>query len=172
VDKRKDVAMLSWKPVLWGLLVIPMGCLFYAAEPSEKQERPTPVKINAKDLCDGKYVIIGLLGKPYGEISIIRGVWSGVIENTLEGYRTFQITHIDGKPIDSEHPMIISESFVERLGKDKETSPKQGETYEGRVYEGGGYRYGRPAEALRILKEPVTDFPMDYKFESFLFFLD
>jgi hypothetical protein len=140
--------------------------LIYAADPNEKQEKQTPVKINVEDLCSGKYVIIGRLRKPCGDIVKISGVWSEQDETTKPGWRLLQITHIDGKEI---RPMTISERFVQPGTRSVKWPPQQG-SHEGRVYERCGYIFGEPAKVKSSRHGP--DFQHHYRFESYLYLID
>jgi hypothetical protein len=168
----------NWKSTILGLLaVFGIGCLLYAANPAEK-ERQGPVRINAEDLCHGEYVIIGRLGKQYGEIVKIRGIWKG-----SDGfYDLFHITHIEGKEVADTNPLTFISANVRQLRKSKDgytvratrdfPIPKEGTVYEGRVYESGGYPYDvQPPAAETILNLPITQH-LTYGFRSRLFLID
>jgi hypothetical protein len=153
------------------LAILAIVCMVHAGDPGAK--RPTePIKINAEDLCSGKYVIIGRLGKPCGELSNIRGVWSGRDESTKEGWRSLRITHIDDKEIVGNHQVVISEKYVQPTSHSKKNWPPQQGKYEGRVYERCGYLFGKPAEVERILDEPSVQTSQTYSFESYLYLVD
>jgi hypothetical protein len=165
-----EFAMRSWKPAIFGLFaVLGIGCLIYAADPNEKQGKQAPAKISAEDLCVGKCIIIGRLGKPYGEISRIRAVWKA--NDQFKGESFFlRVVEIDGKTVAEEHPIEISEFDVKWLKKDHGNPPKQRGAYEGRVYESGGYdRQPEKVDAILGIQ------PYQYRgfgFCSFLHFID
>ena len=173
--------MRSGRTLFLGLLTtLGVGCLIYAADPNMKQEKQLPVKINAADLCNGKCVIIGLLRKPYGEIVRIRGVWDGVDDSKAEN-PLLRITHINGKRVADNHPIIINQMFVEwlrdrpdfRQGKTTPIGgkPRQGDVYEGRAYESGGYTR-EPGKVNEIFHKPLVQDPYGFAFYSFLYLID
>ncbi len=138
--------MRNWKSTILGLFaVFGIACWIYAAGANEKQQ---PIKINAEDLCSGKYVIIGRLGKPYGEISKYAHVWK-INDMSKAANYSLHVIEIDGAAVDKDCPIVFSQFDVKRLkkdhhiapkqGKDQHTAPKQGDVYEGRVYETCGY---------------------------------
>ena len=168
--------MQSGKILFLGLVTtLGVGCLIYAADPSTKQEKQPPVKINAADLCSGKYVIIGQLGKPYGEITRIRAIWKG-----NDGfYDLLRVTHINGKEVAKESPITFISADVRRLRKSKDgysirvtrvdPIPKEGAVYEGRVHESGGY--DEQPEEVEGIFVPLSQH-LAFSFRSWLFLID
>jgi hypothetical protein len=180
-EEHMEVAMRTLKLVSLGLIVVfGIGCLIYAADPSTKREKRLPVTISAEDLCNGKCVIIGRLGKPYGEIVKMRGVWDGTDGSKAE-YPLFRVTHVDGKKVADNHPIVINQMFVERLRdrpdlrQDKTNAtggrPRQGDVYEGRAYESGGY-IREPRKINEIFHKPGAQDPYGFAFYSFLYLID
>ena len=79
-------------------------------------KRNCPPAVRAEELCNGNCIILGRLGKPYGEITKIRAV--GNMEKNLakpEG-PSLRITHIDGKKLADDQQIIVEDDFIERLG--------------------------------------------------------
>jgi hypothetical protein len=152
------------------ILVFTLVYMLFAGDSSKKSPEKT-TKLNVQEICDGKYVIIGILGKPCGELSKIRGVWSKQTD-AKAGLCLLEITHIDGQELDDKHRIVISEAFTQCVGKKQKWPPKTGDTYEGRVYEGCGFLYGKPKEVERILDEPSIQTWVTYRFESYLYLVD
>jgi hypothetical protein len=151
--------------------ILGVVCIVYASTTEEKQS-PIPTKINAEDLCNKKYVIVGRLGKTYGEISTVHGTWVSGDISKPEGPQ-LQITNIDGVKVDADYPILIKHKFIRLLQEKKNNVEphRQGEVYDGRVYESGGY-ISTPMKVDEILrKQPVQD-PYGFVFCSFLYLID
>ncbi len=189
--------MRSWRPTVVGLFaVLGIGCLVYAADPGKKNEKQPPIKVRAEDLCNGKCVIIGRLGKPYGETTKIRAIWKGRSNDGM--WELLHVTHIDGRVVAKENSITfvsrdVSQIVTMRHGRMPDTTsnesivptirtvgqsayqpapPKEGTVYEGRVYESGGYPDDeRPTEVKKILDLPVTQHST-YGFRSQLHLID
>lgn len=153
-----------------------MASIMNGALAAQGQPRPIGM-VKAEDLCEGKCEIVGLLGKPYGAISKIRGVWEGWEYGWWKvppGEKQFslRVTEIDGETLPPEKQIVIHFKYVKWLrDRTLATKPVRGEQVEGRVYESGGY-VRHPGEVLDILGEkPRQDF-FDFRFYSFLHFVD
>ena len=99
VGRRTPKQPLVWLAILLIVLVVlhlNNRLVHDAIADSGNTAGAPPQRIAAKDICDGRYEIIGLLGKPYGSISRIGGVWEGErIAKVSE--LSLRITEIDGK---------------------------------------------------------------------------
>ena len=142
--------------------------------PSFDGEKLEKVVLNADDLVSGKVEIVGVLSRPYGEISNIRGIWKRN-ENeirTAKGPKfVFLVTHIENKPVGSDL-RIISDLVIPLPGSSFDQKLiEEGNRYEGRVYEAGGY-LRKPSEVLKILGEPVSADPLSFGFHSFVYLID
>lgn len=157
-----------------GGLLLMLGLGVVALPQLSSGEEPTkPKQVFAKDLDDGSIQIIGLLGKPYGEIIQIRGVWEAPTKRNFKNdYPNLRITHLDGERLDHDHEVLISAMYVHRLEFDQDAKPWQpGDVYEGRVFESGAY-IRNPGKVDEILgKLPAADI-YGFKFYSFLYLID
>jgi hypothetical protein len=165
--------MHGWKPILSvSFVILGIGYLIFAADAVKEPEKRSPIKIHVEDLCNGKYEIIGKLGKSCGEVLRIRGIWSARDNSTKEGFRTLRITHIDGKKLTDIQPIVISEANVQPAKSRKDNWPPKEGIYEGRVYERCGYLFGQPQKVERILNEPTIQTSHTYGFECYLYLID
>jgi len=171
--------MRSGKTLLLGLCTtFGIGCLIYAADPNAKHQKQAPVKINAEDLCSGRYVIVGRLGRPYGHIVKIRAVWTRS-DDFRDLNDRLRVTHIDGREVGKQAPIVFVSPDVRRLRKSNDgyrilatridLIPKEGTVYEGRVYESGGYDV-QPEEVEKIFV-PLSQH-LAFGFRSWLFLID
>lgn len=138
------------------------------------EEPAQPKEILAKDLHNGKVQIVGLLGKPYGEILHIRGVWEAPKKKVpgKDEYPVLRITHVDGKSLADAHQLLISGKYVQRLQYEENSRPWQpSDVYEGNVYESGGY-IREPEEVSRTLGKPLSADIYGFKFYTFLYLID
>ena len=154
---------------------------------AEDKKGPTvkTAMVRAEDLSSGKYQIEGRLGKPYGTILKIRGVWEGGrYEHPKVSPFSLRITEIDGKKLPPERQIVIDGNLVKWLkrrpekewhpgegGPDKGKEPVSGEKVAGRVYESGGYvRHPEPVDEL--LNGPPRQDWFRFWFYSFVYFID
>ena len=189
--------MRGWRPTVVGLFaLLGIGCLVYAADPGGNREKQPPVKVNAEDLCNGKCVIIGRLGRPYGETVKVRAVWKGRSNDGM--WEVLHVTHINGREVAKGNPITfvgkdVSQIVTMRGGRMPTTGsdessvptirtvgqssyqpapPMEGTVYEGRVYESGGYPDDeRPTAVRKILDLPITRHST-YGFRSRLYLID
>ncbi len=150
--------------------------------------------IKAEDLQNGKYQVIGLLGKPYGEESVIEGVWNREPEIDKFGkkkkYRQFffEVTAIDGRPLGNKNIIQFQDGSVFVLKKSSlmnsdaivlmEYAPRVGKSVSIRAFESGGYsnfviRYPEWVHKLLDDRQEVQD-PLrkEFRFHSFLYLVD
>jgi hypothetical protein len=152
-------------------------CLVVAMDESRSvNEGKRPLStVNAEDLSSGRCRIIGLLGKPYGSVMSISGVWEGWEFGSSKlpvGEKPFSlcITEVDGRKLASERQIVIDAAFIKWLRKGVGI-PLRGERIEGRVYESGGY-VRHPEAVDKILGVPVSQDYFRFRFYSFLYFID
>jgi hypothetical protein len=158
----------------WGLLAFfGVACLTQICSSGEKK---SPAVIRADDLCNGKYVIVGRLGKEYGRVSKVRGVWEyskGDLPKPTG--LVLRITHVDGKRLAREKQVVVDGLYIEHLDEKQQTkeSRKAGHVVEGDVIESGGYPRG---ESLPEVREMLGLRPVQpaygFAFHSFLYFID
>jgi hypothetical protein len=147
------------------------------------------VKIKAEDLANGKYEIEGRLGKPYGTVLDIRGVWEGGEYDRgklLVGEKpcSLRITEVDGTKLPPKRQIVIDGNLVKWLKRrpenewcpgegrpDKGKEPVSGQRVAGRVYESGAYvRHPEPVDTL--LNGPPPQDWFRFRFYSFVYFID
>jgi hypothetical protein len=166
-----------WKSYL--LCCVVLSSLAFACAPQVRSadEKKAPATVRADDLCNGTCVIVGRLGKPYGEVSKVRAVWE--VEKAPEKPKgpSLRITHIDGKKLDSDHQVVVEDLlYVKWCKKDREMSWDRihdGQVVEGRVFESGGYLPSEyPLPVQEILGMPPVQSPYGFAFRSFLYFID
>lgn len=151
-----------------------LACLAPVCFPGEKKS--PAIRINAEDLCSGKYEIVGRLGKPYGEISKVRAVWEENKAYTGKDIAyCLRITQVDEVELRPDRQIVIPRPCVRRLEaimQGKGHPPFHGEVVEGRVFESGGYvRY--PDKVIEILGGPRSQDPhFGFEFYSFLYLID
>jgi hypothetical protein len=146
-----------------------------------EREKPPKVQIGAKALCDGDCEIVGLLGKPYGTVIRVRGVWTGrTYGNSKQGPFALRITEIDGETLPPERQTVIDWNYVkwvrrggQELGETarRGEEPKSGDILEAPVYESGGY-VRCPEEANKILGQGEAQSFFRFRFYSFLYVID
>jgi hypothetical protein len=151
-------------------------------EVSSHEKKPLAT-VRAVDLSDGSCRIVGRLGKQYGEISRIRGVWTYVEIAKPEG-PSLRITHIDGKEFASDQQILVWHGFVIWVGDKRKEEPgphglpwpRDGQILEGRVYEAGGYPNEPPPAVEGILHphQPPAQRPPSagFAFHSFIYVID
>jgi hypothetical protein len=146
-------------------------CMVQMCSSGEKQQ---PTAIRAEDLCNGKYVIIGRLGKPYGEISKVRAVWESRAEAPKPTGPSLRITHIDGKKLADDQQIVVDGRYVELRKEDHKTRPVRntGQVVEGRVFESGGFPRDYPNNVREALGLPPVQPAYGFAFNSFLHFID
>ena len=151
--------------------VLGTACIVQVCSSGEKQ---TPSVIRAEDLCNGNYVIIGRLGKPYGEISKVRAVWESPAHAPKPTGLSLRITHIDGKKLADAQQIVVDGRYVESRKEDHKTRParKTGQVVEGRVFESGGFPRDYPNNVREALGLPPVQPAYGFAFNSFLHFID
>jgi hypothetical protein len=167
----RNLHWLGWTT----LIVLGIACASQVCSSDEKKPLAT---VQAEDLCNGNCRIIGRLGKPYGEISRVRGVWEyGKNLPKPEG-PSLRITHIDGKELAADRHIIFRHGFVKSMTGNRKANvlPRSGEVLDGKVYEAGGYPedcpppvVGPPGGPHAIVQPPPW---AGFAFHSFLYFLD
>lgn len=155
--------------------ILLIGCLIALMADAclaEEKKGPT-IKVKAEDLYSGKCQIEGLLGKPYGDILEVRGVWEGGEYNsTKEGPFSLRITEIDGKKLAPNRQIVIDANYVKWLRDRKGArDPVRGEKVTGRVYESGGY-VRHPEAVDKIFGIGSIQSYFRFGFYSFVYFID
>jgi hypothetical protein len=168
-----------WKSYLLGCVVLGGLALVSVTQGVPSDEKQAPANVRAEDLCNGNCVILGRLGKPYGQISRIRAVWE-YGERALEKPegRHLRVTHLDGKKLADDRQIIFRGGFFKRLEGHRGTKEftVDGQVFEGRVYESGGFPDTLPPEVEKILNpemQPYQPAPWTgFAFHSFLYLID
>lgn len=166
--------MRKQRLLCWSVLAfLGAACL---TQIGSSDERKSLTVIRADDLCNGKYVIVGRLGKEYGRVSKVRGVW----EHSEGGLPKptgllLRITHVDGKKLAREKQLVVDGLYIEHLNQKQqmEESRKAGQVVEGNVIESGGYPKGEILPQVRkLLGLPLVQPAYGFAFHSFLYFID
>jgi hypothetical protein len=146
-------------------LLIALGSWLGSAFDLAGDEARKAVTISVDDLNSGKVVVVGRLGIPLKTIATLRGTWRFPDQSngpTKDYSLSLHVSHVDGKAL--TEPVKFHSAIVEidypRLWDADDTSSKQpkpanGETWEFRGYETGGFR-GRPAQFEKELRLPLS----------------
>jgi hypothetical protein len=156
------------------LVICCLVMVMNGTRPVEEGKRSVST-VNAEELSSGKCRIIGLLGKPYGSIVSVKGVWEGWEFDVFKlpvGEKPFslRITELDGKRLAPKRQIVIDAAYVKWL-RPRPGTPLRGERVEGRVYESGGY-VRHPEAVNKILGVPESQDYFRFCFYSFLYFID
>lgn len=122
--------------------------------PGQPSLEDTKAKVLAKDLESERIRIIGLLGVEYGKPMTVVGRWEEPPVVTKHGLYFF-VTHVNGQKLDV--PVKFNPQNVSTTSIDKEDAktPRAGQVWEGRCWEGG--RYWQPTNVIHeeLGKPPV-----------------
>lgn len=157
----------------WTLLGV-LGVVWVAQVCSSGEKKSPLTRIKAEDLCNGDCQIVGRLGKPYGEISKVRGVWE-TGDLSKPSPPSLRLTHIDGKQLAKDQQIVVEGIYVEwpkgKLGA--EETREIGQVVEGRVFESGGYpRHEEPSKVREIRGLAPVQPLYGFAFHSFLYFIN
>jgi hypothetical protein len=177
---RKEERSAMRNSYLLCCIVLGALAIACAARVGSSDEKKTPATVRAEDLCNGNCIIVGRLGKPYGEVSKVRGIWELDKKDPPKPEGPWlRITHIDGKKLADDQQIVVNRGFVKSLkgNRGMEEYPPGGQVIEGRVYEFGGYPEEWPPKIREALGLPhfpaVQPRPeMGFFFHSFLYFID
>jgi hypothetical protein len=147
-----------------------------ACTSSVEEGSKMPKRVSASSLMSGECEIIGRLGKPYGEIAAIRGVWKENPPETVKelGMYSLIITTVDGRKLGPSDEVDIPGMFVDFLSDSERPAEIQdGDVYDGAVFESGKY-VRAPQAAYALLGdgngEQVAD-NYDFRFYSFVYLI-
>jgi hypothetical protein len=158
---------MSRKYLCWAVAVILSAVAwFYSGLGTAGAEPEAVAKVTADDLASGKVVVVGRLGIPLKTMMTIRGVWKYPPRGkhpTKTFELSFHVTHVNDHALDE--PITFYRAVVHvtyplpREGGDKknaEPTPSEGDVWEIRAYETGGFRW-RPAEFAKELGAPPDE---------------
>jgi hypothetical protein len=139
---------------------------------SDAKNHPKPVL--ASDLCNGDYQIIGLLGKPYGEVSKIRAVWEKEkVRSKPTNDAILRITHIDGKRLEQNRQIVVYEPYINHIKKPEDKPSLDNHVYEGRVFESGGYPKNETSDDVeKILHLNTVQKIYGFAFHTYIYLID
>jgi hypothetical protein len=121
------------------LFVVSLMCLQKPLQSADRQnDGEATVEYSFDQLAQGR--IIGKLGKPLGTYCTVRGKWITDMERWQDSLWFFHVTHIDDRELTTtiEYPAYtVNEVLVHgHKSLTRYTSPKEGEIWELRAYEG------------------------------------
>jgi hypothetical protein len=120
-------------------------------------ERAHVTKISTVDLEKEDVVVIGRLGIPLTTMATLRGTWHHPDERIAvrDDRLWFHVTHVDGEKL--ERPVEFHRAlvhFANLSGGSDDEEPSDGDSWEVRAYESGGFRT-IPSGYYREISLPV-----------------
>ena len=114
---------------IFAILVCVVGVSMFSAA----DERSKPKTVDLAEIVDGQVQIVGLLGKPIGEVVDLRGVWAEPpnLSGTKEP-RRFEVTHVNGNRL--KEPVAYLSHSVHQWNRNPVVS-KTGDVWEMIAYE-------------------------------------
>jgi|GEM_PF-4645082 len=122
-------------------------------------------KVSADDLASGKVTVVGRLGIPLRTMITVRGTWRSLPPLRHGNARkpadhSFYVSHVNGNAL--AKPVEFVRGLVRGTTADgtelTELKPADGEQWELRVYETGGFR-GQPAEYWKERGDGIPQYP-------------
>jgi len=124
-------------------LLVAAACWCLRVSSPDGKEAAQVTKVSVTDIGK-KVIIIGRLGEPLREIMSVQGRWAYPDQSqgsTKDYSLLFHVTHVKGRQLDQPVVFATVHAVTERRGapQPQEVKPREGETWELRAYETGGY---------------------------------